>query len=80
MKIDLSLELVLKYFDKEVKEIDFFQSKFEKGTWNDHDILFIYDLQLKGKGFQKLDKLIEDGSTGNHYLHNELKSIKELLR
>jgi len=80
MKIDLSLELVLKYFEKEVMAMDFFRSKFENGTWNDHDILIIYDLQLKAEGFDKLDKLIELTSTGDSYLYNELKEIKELLK
>ena len=80
MKIDLSLELVLKYFKKEVMEMDFFRSKFENGTWNDHDILIIYDLQLKAQGLEKLDKLIDFTSTGNQFLHNELKLIKELLK
>jgi len=80
MKIDLSLELVLKYFEKEVKQMDFFKSKFENGNWNDYDILIIYDLQLKAQGFDKLDKLIELTSTGDSYLYNELKEIKELLK
>lgn len=80
MKIDLSLKLVLKHFEKEVKKIDNFDRKFNNGTWNDRDIITIYNLQIKAQGLDKLDNLINITSSGNEYLHNELKIIKELVR
>ena len=80
MKIDLSLKLVLKHFEKEVKRIDNFERKFNKGTWKEYDLLVIKDLQYKAQGLDKLDNLINITSSGNEYLHNELKIIKELVR
>ena len=80
MKIDLTLELVLKYFEKEIKKINNFDYKLKNGTWNDYDLLVIKDLQYKSEGFEKLDNLIKLTSSGNEYLHNELKMIKTLLR
>lgn len=80
MKIDLTLKLVLKYFDKEIKKINNFDYKLKNGTWNEYDLLVIKDLQYKSEGFEKLDNLIKLTSTGNEFLNNELKLIKTLLR
>ena len=80
MKIDLSLKLVLKHFEKEVKKIDNFDRKFNNGIWKEYDLLVIKDLQYKAQGLDKLDNLINITSSGNEYLHNELKMIKELVR
>lgn len=80
MKIDLSLKLVLKYFEKEVKKIDNFEGKLKNGTWKEYDLLVIKDLQYKAQGLDKLDDLINITSSGNEYLHNELRIIKELVR
>lgn len=80
MKIDLTLEAVLKHYEYRVKKIDNFDYKLKNGTWNDHDILVIKDLQYKADGLERLENLIEFTSTGNVFLHEELKMIKTLVK
>lgn len=78
--LDLTLTNVLIHFEKEVKKIDNFDYKLANGTWSDHDVLIIKDLQYKANGFNRLDKLIEVTSTGSKWLHTELSLIKALLK